>query len=57
MLVLHHVHITGPDSHPAITVPTAAGTTILLGIDDIHSAKKAEALLSNSSLDSHITHA
>ena len=44
MLILHHVHITGPDTHPAIIVPRTAGTTIPLEIDDIHSAKKAESI-------------
>ena len=44
MLILHHVHITGPDTHPAIIVPRTAGTIIPLGIDDIRSAKKAESI-------------
>jgi hypothetical protein len=39
-----HVHITGPDTHLAVIVFRAAGTTIQLGIDDIRSAKKAKSI-------------
>lgn len=34
-------HITGPDTHPAVIVSRAAGTTVPLGIDDVQSVKKS----------------
>lgn len=37
-------HITGPDTHPAVIVSRAAGTTVPLGIYDVRSAKKAETI-------------
>ena len=37
-------HITGLDTHPAVIVSRAAGTTVPLGIDDVRSAKKAETI-------------
>lgn len=41
---VENTHVSGPDTHKAVIVNMASGTTIPLGIDDIRSSKRAETI-------------